>query len=84
MKTTRQHKTNDPGALVDALISAGVEFRRTAGGSWLAYGLNGEGVSADLRERFFESNERALAGTLVEIEGKQHGIKNGYKRRSDK
>lgn len=83
MRSTRQHKTNDPGALVDALISAGVNFRRTAGGSWLAHGLNSETVSADLREQFFESNERALASTLAEM-AQSNGGANGHKRKSDK
>lgn len=70
MRSTRQHKTSDPRALVDALISAGVEFKRTAGGAWLAWGLNGDGVGADLRESFLNANERAVAGALAEIEAK--------------
>lgn len=69
MRQSKQ-RSLDPRALVDALISAGVEFKRTAGGAWLAWGLNGERVGADLRELFLNANERAVAGALAEIEAK--------------
>lgn len=36
----------------------------------MAWGLNGDGVGADLRESFLNANERAVAGALAEIEAK--------------
>lgn len=65
-----KQRSLDARALIEALIEAGVEFRRTAGGAWWAWGLNGERVEADLRELFLNANERAVAGALAEIEAK--------------
>lgn len=67
-QVSRTKRSPDPRALIEAMISAGIEFKRTAGGAWLAWGLNGEAVGDELRDWFLNADERAVADALAKIE----------------
>lgn len=64
MKRTTRH-ANIP-ALIRAMIDAGAAFRHTDCGAWLVDNL--ASLPCDLRDEFFEADEKELAAELRRIE----------------
>lgn len=64
MKRTTRH-ANIP-ALIRAMIEGGAIFRHTDCGAWLVDNL--PSLPCDLRDEFFEADERELAAELRRIE----------------
>lgn len=64
MKRTTRHA--NVSALIRAMTDAGAAFRHTAGGAWLVEGL--ASLPCNLRDEFFEADERELAAELRRIE----------------